>query len=289
VFEDFDSALKKAKSIVKEITQSKGIPNFYGYQRFGSKRCVNHIIGKLIIKREYKMAVKTFLCYEGEFENNKNRQIRAKIAKFLDDGVINFKIPHSMFYEKIVVKYLRRNPNDYLGALLKLPKSITKFFIHAYQSYLFNLFLSERYKSGFDFFTAYDGDIILVDEKEFLKFYRLKEDDVNDANEKIKHNNYKIIYPVIGFDSKLPSGSIGEMIKRIIKNEGIKISDFYFSDRPELSSEGSYRMLTTPILNLKLNSSKSEKVVNLDFNLVKGCYATVFIREILKGLDIVDL
>ena len=33
------------------------ILNFYGYQRFGSKRPVTHLIGKAILQRDFDMAV----------------------------------------------------------------------------------------------------------------------------------------------------------------------------------------------------------------------------------------
>ena len=39
------------------------ILNFYGYQRFGSKRPVTHLIGKAILQRDFKKAVELILSF----------------------------------------------------------------------------------------------------------------------------------------------------------------------------------------------------------------------------------
>ena len=46
------------KSNISEfIPEIRNIPNFYGLQRFGSERLVTHLVGREIIKRNFKRAV----------------------------------------------------------------------------------------------------------------------------------------------------------------------------------------------------------------------------------------
>jgi len=78
----------------------KEILNLFDAQRFGSKQN-NHIIGKAIVKKEFAEAV-----------------------KLIDDEQLS--------------EHLNKHPNDYIGALKKLPKQILRLYVHAYQSYLWN-------------------------------------------------------------------------------------------------------------------------------------------------------
>jgi tRNA pseudouridine13 synthase len=82
------------------------IPNYYDDQRFGIQKN-NHIIGRHMIKKEWKQAVEE-LTKQNHYPNN------------------------------IITNYLKKHATDYIGALRKLPKKLLLMFIYAYQSYLFN-------------------------------------------------------------------------------------------------------------------------------------------------------
>jgi tRNA pseudouridine13 synthase len=82
------------------------IPNYYDDQRFGIQKN-NHIIGRLIVKKKFKEAVKEAIKQQ-HYPNN-------------------LMLPH-----------LEKHPTDFIGALRKLPKRIVLMYIYAYQSYLWN-------------------------------------------------------------------------------------------------------------------------------------------------------
>ncbi|MHA1410033.1 MAG: tRNA pseudouridine(13) synthase TruD [Candidatus Odinarchaeia archaeon] len=282
--EDTQNILK----VVDEIKKIGGVPNFYGYQRFGVKRSLNHIIGKLIIKRDIKTAVLRFLCDVGEFESEKNKRIRNEIKKMISSDKIDEKIvPHSLIYERIILKHLRNNKDDYLGALLKLPKNLIKLFIHAYQSYLFNRFLTGRYENNIGITDVNIGDIVYCGSNDFDKFLRVDEDNFYDIKRRVKKGEYRVVYPVIGYDSHLPSGKIGSTLKKILKSENIDKSLFY-SDEVKLSSPGSYRPILCRVYEMKTHLDEHNNVVEVSFSLEKGCYATVVLREILKKSEVTD-
>ena len=56
--------------------------------------------------------------------------------------------PWKLTFERMVIGYLARNPGDYAGAISVLPPNLQMMFVHAYQSYLFNLILSETDAPG---------------------------------------------------------------------------------------------------------------------------------------------
>ncbi|BDZ70251.1 hypothetical protein GCM10025861_07680 [Methanobacterium petrolearium] len=47
--EDPDSAAQRARGILEKLKE-RGVPNYYGYQRFGKNRSNTHLVGKALIK-----------------------------------------------------------------------------------------------------------------------------------------------------------------------------------------------------------------------------------------------
>ena len=90
-----------------KLKKLKRIVNYFGEQRFSKN---NAEVGKLIVKGDFKKAV-----------------------EIVD--------------EKVVQDYLADKPNDFIGALRKIPLKILKLYVHAYQSLLWNK-MAEKEKSN---------------------------------------------------------------------------------------------------------------------------------------------
>jgi tRNA(Glu) U13 pseudouridine synthase TruD len=91
----------------------------FGSQRFGGN---NVAVGKAIKNGDLKQAVVLIL---------------EKIQPWLcEDGIE--AVPKVFWYEKRMVRHLRKYPNDYAGTLRKIPKKVRKIFVHAVQSNQFN-------------------------------------------------------------------------------------------------------------------------------------------------------
>ncbi len=281
---DNDSIKRKLYLIRKEILEFGGIPNFYGHQRFGIVRCVNHQIGKLILKRRFEEAVKLFISFKGDFESDYSKCLRENFLSEFNDEV-NEKLVNQLFYEYKIVKYLKKNPGDYKGSLLALPKNISRLFIHSYQSYLFNLMLSERWSKGIPLNEAVNGDIIYEGYDGYPKYRRVLGGEVFEINNKIKTHRYRVVLPVVGYDSKLPSGEPGECVLKILENEKVNLEDFHIPEASILSSAGDYRGAVAPVYDFKIKYYREKNIAWLYFTLEKGCYATVLVREFLKNSD----
>lgn len=94
--------------------------NYFGPQRFGNNMN-NHVIGEMIIGGKYKEALNLILADGDEkYKNATQRQIERMLA------------------ENIAPKYI----------LDKLPRKALMIYMHAYQSYLFNMDVNLRIESG---------------------------------------------------------------------------------------------------------------------------------------------
>ena len=295
ILRDIDDSIKpdKINSIYSSFEKLGGFPNFFGIQRFGIIRPITHIVGKYIVKDDFKKAVMSYIAnpIDGELEEiyelRKNLQDTGDYAKALKS------YPDSLNFEKAMLNRLVINPDDFVGALKELPKNLLTMFINGYQSYLFNKVLTERIKNNLSLNKTVLGDIILPVRKGVLdkKGILVNERNIDKINIQLHKNKAVITGMLIGSDSEIAEGEMGEIEHKIIEKEKINPKDFIIPDIPQISSSGSRRSMIGFINNFKFkittdDLNKNKKAVFLGFELQKGCYATSVLREFMKADDI---
>ncbi len=124
----------------QEVIQSKPFPNYFGYQRFGTRRPVTHMIGKHILLGNYEEAVNWLLGRPFPTESDRSREARTlyesgRLREALET------LPKSLVPERRVLQRLIDGAN-YEEALRSVGRWLIKLYIEAYQSYLFNVALS---------------------------------------------------------------------------------------------------------------------------------------------------
>jgi tRNA pseudouridine13 synthase len=250
------------KKIIEEIittVKKQGIINYYGEQRFGGIREITHRIGKLFLQRKYKEAVVLYLTETNDYEEEHIKKAREDL-KDLDYKKHAANFPIKAGFEKQLLNHLVNQPEDYLGAVKSLPKSIQYLFIHAYQSYLFNELINLRLEKGYGL-EKIEGD-------------------------KIIDNN--IYLPIFGFETTFSQGKAGELERELLRKEEISLLDFKNQDCGTLSSKGEYRQLFSKVKNINLEEIEEDELhedklkLKISFVLEKGQYATNFLREIIK-------
>ena len=66
-------------NLVNFIEQEK-ILNFYGYQRFGSKRPITHLVGKAIIQKRFSDAINILLSFTSQYDSQENTKLRQEMT-----------------------------------------------------------------------------------------------------------------------------------------------------------------------------------------------------------------
>lgn len=115
----------------------KKIPNFFGPQRFG-RHSDNHIVGELIHNKKYKEAIDMIMKTK---KNDTDYVQQAKTlfhSKKYDEAYKAF--PKNCMAEKTISKTIQ---NGHRHAIFSIKKTLRVFYLHAYQSYKFNLDLSQ--------------------------------------------------------------------------------------------------------------------------------------------------
>lgn len=277
--DDPESATQEAQEILNQLKE-RGVPNYYGYQRFGKDRPNTHLVGKALIKGGVKEAVDRYIGHPYDTEPKHIQEAR----RFYDEGELEESLesmPSGMRYEKMMLRALIKEmkkkgeltEKSYILALRSIPKPLSRMFVHAYQSYLFNKAVSERSKLGIDQYV--NGDI-LIDNEEHL-IHEFSEEEIDNQIKKFEAHPSS---PLYGSKVPLASGKLGEMEQKVLDEENLKLEDFTVPQMPKLGSHGIRRAMRFRIWDV--SAEATEEGVLLSFSIPKGCYATAVLREVMK-------
>jgi len=256
---------QRIENVQNELENAGGVPNFFGHQRFGTKRAITHLVGKHIVRGMWEKAALTFLAKPSEFEHPESRQARQQLWETRDFAQALHNFPFQLRQERMMLSHLAKHPRDFVGAFRRLPTKLCQLFVQAYQGYLFNKFVSERIKRGISLNQTQKGD------------YTVKVD-----------NQSCLALPIVGFKQPLSSGTQGEIEREILEEENLSPEHFRISVMPAISASGGLRTALMPIKDLRLakpsidSVNPSKRKVEFSFMLGKGSYATVVLREFMK-------
>ena len=116
---------------IDEFSEFNNILNFFGYQRFGSKRPITHIVGKKIVQKDFKGAVDVILNTSSQYDTTQNNEIRNIISQSRNYSEIIDKIPKSMDIELAVMQEMKES-NDPVKAIRSIPLQMRRFYVQAY-------------------------------------------------------------------------------------------------------------------------------------------------------------
>ena len=256
----FQIKVDGASNELAKFNEFDKILNFYGYQRFGSRRPVTHLIGRAMIQKDFVGAVDLLLSFTSEYdsaENTKLRELMSDTSKYTEALKT---IPKNMDLEKIALKEMIEH-NDPIRALRALPLSIRRFFVQAYQSYIFNHTLSKSLDAGEELFCPQSDDVCYNKNGELGKFE-------NDPLQRLS-------VPFVGY-SYYKKTRFHYYIEKILHDEEITHKDFFSKEIQEISSEGGFRNSSIKCDDYNVKDD------TVSFSLSRGSFATIVLREIIK-------
>ena len=148
-----------------------------------------------------------------------------------------------------------------LRAIHAIPLSLRRFYIQAYQSFIFNQSLSSAFSDGENLFEANSGDVCFDFKGIIGKFVHGLEQ--------------KLALPFVGY-SYYKKTRFDYQISKILQQEEITPKDFFIKEMQEVSSEGGFRQDAIHCTNYSSNHDVVE------FSLSRGSFATILLREIMK-------
>ncbi|MCJ1310320.1 hypothetical protein MMC25_003982 [Agyrium rufum] len=294
-----DELIKHAAQVTNaaaEHINQKGYINYYGLQRFGTFSSRTDTIGLKMLQGDFKGAVDLILEYSPTaLEAAQNSGLYEDDGISSDDkgralGIHTFRethrsaralehLPRKFSAEAAIIRHLceRNRENDYFGALQCITRNLRLMYVHAYQSLVWNLVASERWKGFGD--NVVEGDLVLIKEHAEKEAQHTEEikviEDVDADGEPIIHaaeadsstkeddrferarpltaeeassgtyTIFDIVLPTPGFDIIYPKNEIGEFYTTYmgsVEGGGLNPLDMRRKWK-DVSLSGSYRKL----------------------------------------------
>ncbi len=276
---------------IQKLGEIGGSPNFFGHQRFGTTRPITHLVGKALVRGDFEEAAMLFLAKPSVHEHPASRRVREELAstKNFKNALENF--PKQLRFERLMLNYLAENPCDFVGAFQRLPLRLQALFVQAHQSYLFNRFLSERVKHDLPLNVAVEGDYVVGVELSGLPLTSVAKlvtaQNLVEVNGQIKAGRLRVALPIFGVKQKLSQGSMGQIENEVLAQEGVEANNLRVNILSRTGGKGGLRTIVTPIKEFKLQSVTEAKgnQAKVSFMLLRGSYATIVLREIMKPSD----
>ncbi|KAI8384851.1 pseudouridine synthase [Radiomyces spectabilis] len=301
-----------------ESLRKTGFINYFGMQRFGSSAIMTHEIGREVMKKNFEAATDLILKPRAgeKLEFAKARQVWYETR---DATAALALFPKRARAERTIIGTYIQSPGDHKRAIGALPRNLRTLYCHAYQSYIWNRVVSERIKRfGYDKPLA--GDLVLVDasdddtvktRKQTAKQQNAGRRDPNarkmpkilKESELEDYTIDDVVYPLPGSKTKYPKNEMGQFYKELLAQDDMQTG--HFQNLP-----GDYRYMMAKakdltwsfvryddpmakLCNTDIDILKSEAqpsaatgkhlALRLEFTLGTSQYATMLLREIMKG------
>ena len=267
-----EKALTQANNIMAQLID-KGVPNYFGPQRFGTRRDA-HLLGAAIIARRFTQFLDMFLGLPDPAEQSLSFMARSHYEKG------NYKQaydtwPENFYNQRRALLNLIKT-GDKKHAYNTIRKQSKRFFIASFQSDLFNQVVAERMPNIDKLLT---GDLAYQHPGGACF-------NVSDTQrQQPRCDNFEIspTGPLLGLRMPHPSGPAGDLENQILAQAALNAKDL--QQMKFYKIKGARRPLRFKPQNVKLRTGHDNlgSYLQLKFELDPGCYATTLIREIIKN------
>lgn len=261
-----------------------GVPNYFGLQRFGSRRPVTHRVGHHILAEDWEQAVLTYLTASSEDEPEESRQAREELASTRSWTSALDEFPQRLRYERAMLHVLA-DDGSFEDALAALPTNLQQMFVHAVQSEIFNRIVSRRLATGLSFAEPVPGDVVCFTTEhdtiavpDIDRIHRVTESNQSVVARHCRQSRAYVTAPLVGTDTSLADGEPGQIERTVLDEMGIAKSDFAGSEPYDSTGTRRAILVTTSVTIDVLDTG-----VDFEFALPKGSYATVLLREYLQA------
>jgi len=141
---------------------------------------------------------------------------------------------------------------------------------------------------------AVEGDFVVAVERAGLPLTSVTKtvdhENLSEVNAAVKVGKMRVALPIFGVKQKLSHQVMGEIEREVLAQEGIEVEGLRFNVLSRFGGKGGLRTSVAPVRDFKLQSIISSTEgkgagATLSFMLLRGCYATILLREIMKPQD----
>jgi tRNA pseudouridine13 synthase len=268
----------KIRPVLKEL-ETRGIPNYFGEQRFGFRNN-NDLLGAALLRGDHKALLSNLL---GKPIKGVDDAQSAGARAAFDRSDLPYSLglwPKRFGMERRVLHRLIKTHRP-SAAVFSIEDKLRRLWISALQSRVFNQVLAQRLTAG-TFDQILPGDLAYKHDNGAC--FLVDNTAEATATEQPRAAAFEIspTGPLIGYRVSMPEGTPLEIEQAVLAEFQLTAADFRKPGR--LKVKGARRATRVKPTDVDLSGGVDEHGphVTLAFTLPSGAFATVLLREIMK-------
>jgi tRNA pseudouridine13 synthase len=269
---DVGAAELDAARGVLDVLVERGVPNYFGDQRFG-KRGDTADLGRALLVNDLEEFLAIYLGRPMQDDPPDCRAARDAFDVDALDRALK-RWPRHYANERRALSAYRKThkPSKAIGAI---DKRMRRLYVSAFQSVIFNAVLARRIET---LDRLLPGDLAKKTDTGGV----FPVEDIQAEQPRCENWEISPTGPLPGQRDRLASGEAGEIEQAVLQDFGVSEEDF---DRAgSLKIQGTRRPLRWPLkeANISAGLDAHGEYIELSFQAPSGCYATVAVEEICK-------
>lgn len=275
-----DIAPNESDALVSHLRQvaESGIPNYFDEQRFGSARHGRGWIARALMLGEFEAALKMALATPAHEDRSRDKATKKFIQAHWGRWAECLK-QVSRNPERSILSYLAALPDDFTGAVNRLPPRLLSIYLSAYQSFLWNEIAAAYLQSRLP------PDRLLTwpySHGTFVFFTTLSESD------RARFRDQAL--PLLGHRTEIENSELRALVEGLLRGEGLSLPDFKLSKVKSAFLKSSERAFLVEPRDFSFDAPAPDDAYpgklacTLRFSLPPGCYATILIKRLQAGV-----
>ncbi|KAJ0411296.1 hypothetical protein ATCC90586_005705 [Pythium insidiosum] len=197
-----------------------GFINFFGIPRFGNSATPNHVVGRALLRKDFKLAV-LLLLRPQDGEASKIREAREHFRQHKDVAAALRMLPPFLVAERAVLEGLLQHGMEATElAFRKIPLHMRLAYTEAYQQYVWNQMASLR-MAQHPRAAPIVGDLVLARDADAPRRV------VALTSETVKEYGIEdVVLPLPGFDIEYPANDVGDAYRKLLAMDGVDMASW---------------------------------------------------------------
>lgn len=270
---DVDPARAGDAGAMLDLLERRGVPNYFGPQRFGM-RGDTWEIGRALLRGDPETAIGLILGRVGPGDYGQVRRAR----ELFDSGEYEKAAqawPYPFNNERRLCYAVAKNGGQLGKSVRAIEPQMKRFYVSAYQSQMFNQIVVSRLER---IDQLIEGDLAWRHPQGAV----FRVEDVEKEQPRCQAFEISPTGPLFGYRMTEPSGEPGAAEQAVLASEGMKVEDW--RQGTTFKIKGARRPLRFQPQETAVESGRDDlgDYIELRFRLESGCYATTVLREICK-------
>ena len=268
----------KAKAIIDQLF-AQGVPNFVGDQRFGYRQH-NHMLGKLLLRGEYQEMLDEMLGQAIDADPPNMQKARtAYDHRDYDEALRHW--PKHLRFDRQALDALRQG-HDAKQAVMAIYRTQREFLISALQSAMFNSVLDRRLRED-KLARIVPGDLAWKHDNRSVFTVDEETAEIENAPDgRVPALEVSPSGPMWGINMTRAAGEPGDIEQQVLDVFGLRHEEL--AGVGDVHAEGSRRPMRIVLRDPEVADGSDDHgpFVKLAFEMPRGAFATIVLREVMK-------